>query len=306
MNVTRWSIGLVALAAVLIARATPTAPTTRVDLDYAKDIEAQRAARVDALTKPDGWLTLIGLYFLEPGATRIGSAPDNQIVLAKAPPHLGTVTLSADGHAAITLNPSTGAHIDGRIVLSAELDDGHLGNPVTKVTSGTLTFYLIDRGGRKALRVKDSDAERRAHFPGLDCFPIDPSWRIEAEWVPFDQPREVPIRNILGQVEPALVPGQAVFKKDGHTYALLPLIEGVDEPLFFVFADATSGHETYEAARFLYADPPQHGKLVLDFNLAQNPPCAFTPYATCPLPPKENHLPIAVTAGEKKFRGGHD
>jgi len=293
-----FAIGFVALAPALRA-AGP-------DPDYVKSIEQERADRLARLTKPDGWLTLIGLHFLSPGANTIGSAPDNALVFAAGPAHLGTVTLSPEGRVAVTLNPSLGARIDGRERLSAELNDGSKGGAVTTVKVDALTFFLIDRGGKKALRVKDSASERLTHFLGLDYFPIDPSWRIEAEWVPFERPREVPIRNILGQVSPALIPGKAVFHRDGRTYELLPLIEGADEPLFFVIADTTSGNETYAAARFLYADPPQGGKLVLDFNLAVNPPCAFTPFATCPLPPKENRLPLAVTAGEKKYRGEHE
>jgi uncharacterized protein (DUF1684 family) len=272
---------------------------------YVKRVDATRAERVKRLVRPDGWLTLVGLHFLRVGPNTIGSAQDNTILFPKGPAHLGTVTLTEDGRASITLNPAAEARIDGRELLSATLSDGSFG-PVTVVTSGSLSFFVIERSGKKALRVKDSEAPRRTGFVGLDYYPVDPTWRIEAQWIPFDRPREVPIRNVLGQESPALVPGKAVFTKDGHTCELLPIIEGADEPLFFVIADLTSGTETYAAARFLYADPPQNGKIILDFNLAENPPCAFTPYATCPLPPKENRLPIAVTAGEKNYRGGHE
>jgi uncharacterized protein (DUF1684 family) len=176
----------------------------------------------------------------------------------------------------------------------------------TIVTAGTVSLFVIDRGGRKALRVKDSAAERRTHFVGLDYFPIDQAWRIEARWEPFEKSRLLPIMNILGQVEPEPVPGKAVFEHDGKTVELLAIDEGPDEPLFFVISDATIGKETYAASRFLYAERPKDGKIVLDFNRAQNPPCAFTPFATCPLPPKENRLAFAITAGEKNYRGAHD
>ncbi len=305
MNVSRLLLRSVWLTALAVVVSVSALRAAEPDPDYLKSIETSRADRLASLIKPDGWLTLIGLHFLQPGVNTIGSAPDNSIVFAAGPAHLGAVTLSSEGRVAITLNPDTTARIDGRQLLSAELSDGEK-TPLTTVKCGTLTFFLIDRGGKKALRVKDSESARRTHFLGLDYFPIDPSWRIEADWVPFDHPHEVPIHNILGQVSPALIPGKAVFKRDGHTYELLPLIEGADEPLFFVISDTTSGNETYGAARFLYAEPPQDGKLILDFNRAVNPPCAFTPFATCPLPPKENRLPIAVTAGEKKYRGGHE
>lgn len=272
------------------------------DLNYVKEISAARATRLEKLMRTDGWLTLVGLHFLQPGKNSIGSGADNSIVLTAAPAHLGTVILGTDGVATITLNPSAGAKVDGREVLGAKLDEGGEREP-TRVSCGTLSFYVIDRGGRKALRVKDSEAPRRKEFKGIDYFPVDPAWRIEARWVNFEKPREVMIANMIGQESPALIPGKAVFEREGRTFELLPLVEGTDEPLFFVIADETSGKETYEAARFLYADPPSGGKLILDFNKAINPPCAFTPFATCPLPPKENRLPIAITAGEKKYAG---
>jgi uncharacterized protein (DUF1684 family) len=165
-----------------------------------------------------------------------------------------------------------------------------------------MSFYLIDRDGKRALRVGDSAAERRMHFQGLDYYPIDPSWRIEAKWEPFEKPRQIPIKTINGQESSALVLGKAVFRRAGHTFSLLPIQEGLGEPLFFIFTDQTSGKGTYEAARFLYADYPENGVVVLDFNKAINPPCAFTPFATCPLPPLENRLPMAVNAGEKSYR----
>lgn len=288
---------VLALAAVQLRAELPA--------DYVKAIETQRAKREERLKKPDGWLTLIGLHFLKVGENTIGTADDNTVVLAKGPAHLGTVVMKPDGRCAVTLNPAVDAKIDGRAVLAAVLDEGKQGQPTT-VTCGTVSFYLIDRGGKKALRVKDSESERRTHFLGLDYFPIDPAWRIEARWVPFEPAKEIKVANILGQEEPALVLGKAVFEKDGKTYELIPIQEGPDEPLFFVISDQTSGKETYGAARFLYAELSEDGKVVLDFNTAENPPCAFTPFATCPLPPKENRLTLAVTAGEKKYRGGHE
>lgn len=293
-------LALLILVSAATFGASPTLPA-----DYSRDIETWRAQRVQRLTTPQGWLTLIGLHFLKPGANTFGAASDNAIVFAKGPAHFGTAVLSHDGKVTVTLNPAVDALVDGQSRLSVELHEGKTGMP-TLVKCGTASFFLIDRGGRKALRVKDSESERRTHFLGIDYFPVDPSWRIEARWVPFEKAREIPITNILGQVEPALVIGKAVFEHDGREMELLPIQEAPNEPLFFVISDLTSGHQTYAAARFLYADPPQGGKVVLDFNRAHNPPCAFSPFATCPLPPKENRLPIAVTAGEKIYRGSHD
>ncbi len=291
---------------ILLAAFAALANPARAESDLSSQIEAWRAQRLARLTAPDGWLTLIGLHFLQPGENTIGRAPTNGIVLAAGPGRFGTATLASDGRVTFQPAPDAGALVDGKPVASAELRLGEgVGKP-TVVTAGNVSFFVIERGGRLALRVKDSGAGRRKNFLGLDYFPIDPAWRIEAEWIPFDPPREVPIKNMLGNVSSEKIPGRAVFQRDGKTFELWPISEGPAEPLFFVISDETSGNETYSAARFLYADPPQNGKVVLDFNRAQNPPCAFTPFATCPLPPKENQLTIAVTAGEKKYRGEHD
>lgn len=280
---------------------------------YTHEIEQWRAARVARLTGPDGWLSLIGLDWLHDGANRVGSASDNDIVLKAGPAHLGTVMLAADGKVRIVLDGNSGATVDGKFVTEAALiDDMHAaaGAAPTTVRFGNANFFVIDRDGRKALRVKDSDAEARRDFAGIDYFPIDPAWRVEAEWVPFVPEHELEIGTAIGTIDRVKVPGKAVFHRDDRTFELLPYQEEPGGELFFVIADNTSGKETYGAARFLYAALPaagvaKPGRVVLDFNRAYNPPCAFTPFATCPLAPPENRLDIAVTAGEKKYRGGH-
>ena len=281
---------------------------------YQQQILHWRADRLRLLQAPDGWLSLVGLEWLKAGANRIGTAADNDIVLQAGPAHLGTLTLGKDGTLHIVLVPGSGATIDGKAVAAASLlDDMHVPAGVTPTTVrfGHANFYVIDRDGRKALRVKDSDAATRRDFAGIDYFPIDPSWRIVADWVPFAPPHKLQIGSEIGTIDTVEVPGKAVFQRDGHTYELLPYQEQPGGELFFVIADRTSGKETYGASRFFYASLPaggvQHpGKLVLDFNQAYNPPCAFTAFATCPLPPPENRLNLRVTAGEKKYRGGHD
>jgi uncharacterized protein len=287
-----------------LAGAAPDASTDEL-VPYNQEIETWRASRLERLISSDGWLTLVGLHFLKEGESTIGTADDNAVVLLAGPEHLGTVILETNGKVRLKVNPGVGALVDGREVLSAELAQDAAGNP-TLVTSRTMSFYVIDRGGKRALRVKDSGSARRRDFVGIDHYPIDDSWRIEAKWVPFDRPRDVMIKNILGQESNAMVLGKVVFERDGHTFELLPLQESLGEPLFIIIADATSGTETYAAARFVYADAPVDGKVLLDFNKAVNPPCAFTPFATCPLPPQENVLTIPVTVGEKDYRGKHE
>lgn len=280
---------------------------------YTHEIEHWRAARVARLTAPDGWISLVGLDWLRAGDNRVGSAADNDIVLGTGPAHLGTVSLAADGTVRIAFAPGSTATVDGKPVHDAVLvDDLHVaaGAAPTTVRFGAAGFFVIDRDGRKALRVKDADSAARRNFLGIDYFPIDPAWRIEADWVPFAPAHTLEMGTAIGTIDKVSVPGKAVFNRAGHTFELLPYQEEPGGELFFVLADRTSGKETYGAARFLYAALPaggldRPGKVVLDFNRAYNPPCAFTPFATCPLAPPENRLDLAVTAGEKKYRGGH-
>lgn len=267
---------------------------------------AWRAERAAKLTAPDGWLSLIGLHFLNPGASRVGRAKDNDIVLAAGPAHVGVVSLDEAGRVSLALADGVSALVDGAAVRTAELKIAEGPAKPTTVTLGTVSFFAIERGGKKALRVRDSASPRRAQFAGLDYFPFDPAWRIEARWEAFEKSRLLLVANVLGQVTPMPVPGRAIFERDGRSYELLAIDEGPGLPLFFVISDATTGNETYGAARFVYAEQPKDGKIVLDFNRAENPPCAFTPFATCPLPPKENRLTFAVRAGEKNYRGAHE
>ncbi len=274
---------------------------------YEQDVGQWRTGRIERLTAPDGWLSLIGLEWLKPGDNRLGSAANNDIVLKAGPKHLGVVTLADDGSMQLTLAADSGALIDGKPLRQATLvDDAHAeaAGPTT-VSFGTASFYAIDRSGRKGLRVKDTHASTRQHFVGIDSFPIDSSWRIEAAWVPAKPGETLEMGTAIGTVDKFPVPGKLEFTRDGKHFALLPVIEVPgDAQYFIVFADRTSGKETYGAARFLYVDPPQDGKVVLDFNKAYNPPCAFTSFATCPLAPPENRLDMRVTAGEKKYAGG--
>ncbi len=272
---------------------------------YESQIQTWRTQRVERLKAPTGWLSLIGLEWLKEGKNTVGSDKKNDIVLTAGPAHLGVVTL-AKGKASIELDPKANATIDGKAVKSAPLADDTQEKP-SVVAFGTASFYVIDRNGKKGLRVKDSDAATRKNFVGIDYFPIDAKWRVEAKFTPFNPPHTLEIPNVLGQIDKMPVPGKVEFVRDGKTYTLLPVLEEPDaKELWYIFADKTSAKETYGGGRFLYSDMPKDGKVVVDFNKSYNPPCAFTPHATCPLAPPENRLPIPVTAGEKKYRGGHE
>lgn len=266
---------------------------------YLESIAAWRERRTANLTAPEGWLALIGRHPLPAGQHTIGAAEGNAIRLAAGPDHLGTLTHGPDGRVTMVLADGVDARIDGSTARTAELV--HTGGTPNYVRFGTVNFYILKSAGNLFVRVRDSESPRRKQFGGLKWFPIDPAWRFEAQWIAFPEPREVPIVNVLGQTTLEPVAGKAVFTHAGRTYELLPVTSG--EQLFFIFTDETAGVETYEASRFFYADAPKDGKVIVDFNKAYNPPCAFSPFTTCPLPPKENRLPFRVTAGEKSYPG---
>lgn len=270
---------------------------------YVRETDAWHAARLARLTAPNGWLSLAGLEWLRPGTNRVGSAADNDVVLAKAPPHLGVVTVALDGTLAVELDPAADASIDGDAAkrTALMLDDSHA--TPTVVAFGNVNFIAIDRGGRKGLRVRDNDAPTRTEFAGIRRFPVNPAWRIVADWVPQEPPFRLATSTVIGTIEDYPAPGMAVFRYAGERCTVYPVLETPDtRQLFLIFADLTSGAETHGAARFLYADFPHDGKLVLDFNRAYNPPCCFTPFATCPLAPPENRLGVRVTAGELDYQ----
>ena len=273
---------------------------------YEAEIGKYRAARLERLKGPTGWLTLIGLEWLKDGKNTVGAAKGNDVVLAAGPAYFGTVTLDK-GKVTFETDPRNGptnpVTVDGKQVKKTSLKDDASGEP-SLVKAGTVTFYVIDRNGRKGLRVKDTNAKTRTGFTKIDFYPIDPSWRIEAKFTPFNPPHTLEIPNVIGQIDKMPVPGKVEFERDGKKYTLLPVIEQPgDTELYYIFADGTSAKETYGGGRFFYSEMPKDGKVVIDFNKAYNPPCAFTPHATCPLAPTENRLALPVTAGEKKYHG---
>lgn len=274
--------------------------------DYRKQIETFRQERVDGLKKENGWLTLVGLYWLKPGENKIGSDPGNPVILpeGKAPAVAGLLIREGD-KVTLKVSPGAGLTADGKEIQPGEpleLKVDASGEP-TILELGSLTFYLIKRGDRIGVRIKDRQSPLLASFKGLDTYPIRPEWRIVARFEPYKD-KKIPIANIVGLVEDNPSPGAVVFDWQGKTYRI-DALQGSDEGgLFLVFGDKTNGKETYGAGRFLDTDPPKDGKVVVDFNTAYNPPCAFTAFATCPLPPAQNKLAVAVEAGEKDFKGG--
>jgi uncharacterized protein len=271
------------------------------DSGYTSQIDAWKARRLARLTADDGWLTVVGLSWLEEGENAVGSAPGNRVALppGKASERLGTILLSGRSLSFRAL-PGASVTADGKPVEIATLTSDVGGSP-TILGTGSVRFYVIERDGRFAVRVKDSTSEARRSFHGLAYFPIDPSWRIEARFEPYDPPRKITVPNVLGHDTAEASPGALIFTRGGKTYRLDPVLEQGETDYFVIFGDRTNGTDTYGAGRFLYVSPPIDGKTVIDFNKAYNPPCVFTDYATCPLPPPQNKLPIRVEAGEKEY-----
>lgn len=262
-------------------------------------IEAWRADRHERLLSPDGWLTLVGLEWLKEGENSIGSGAANDIRLSGGPENWGSVFLQGDKLRFVS-HDKQNVSIDGELVAESELVADVAGKP-TLVASGSISFYAIFRESY-ALRVKDAKASALLNFTGVDNYPIDESWRIDGRFVPAEEDAAIEISNVLGQVSAMPVYGTFEFDRDGKTHKLLGIGNAHSSSLWFIFADRTSGRGTYGAGRFLYSDGmPEDDHLVVDFNKAYNPPCAFNPYSTCPLPPQENRVNLPVTAGEKDF-----
>lgn len=269
--------------------------------DWQEAVAAWKQARHERLERPDGWLTLVGLSWLKLGDHRVGSDAASAVLLpaGKAPETVGVLTVEA-GKVTFQAAPGVVVTSAGKPIATQVLVTDHDGDP-TILEHGPLSFFVIERAGRLAVRVRDREAETLKEFAGLDYYPLDPKWRLDARFEPAAEIREIPIPNAVGYDEPIKSPGHVVFAVDGKEFRLLALDDTGDGRLFLVFGDPTNGAETYGGGRFLYTDPPRAGKVVVDFNRAYNPPCVFTPFATCPLPPKGNKLPFPIRAGEKKY-----
>lgn len=290
---------LLAALAVPLATAAP-APHP----DYVAEIGKYRAEREERLRSEYGWLALAGLWWLEPGDNSFGKGASNTIVLPgeRTPERAGSLVY--DGRT-VRIKPAPGAGVTlGGQPLTGErqLADDSQGDP-DLLQLGRVQFYVIARDGRHAVRVKDPDTPARREFRGIDYFPIDPAWRVEATLRPWSEPREVKLTTVRGTSDKMRSPGSLEFEIGGKKLSLEAFVEpGEEHELFIIFRDETAGRETYGAGRYLSATL-EGGKATLDFNRAYNPPCAFTSYATCPVPPRENHLPLRITAGERAY--GH-
>jgi uncharacterized protein (DUF1684 family) len=286
---------LVATSIFILCAIALAAVNAAPDAAYTQSFDKWKADLVEGLKQE--WLPLAGLFWLKPGENSFGTDPKNAVVFPKGPAHAGSFTLQGKTVTA-TLAPEDNATVAGKPATKLELQPDITGNP-TEVEMGSLRLHVIVRGERIGIRLKDvdSDAVRQFHVPQF--FPLDLSYRVTATWLPSDGKRTVDVPNVLGDVTPTRVAGTAIFKINGQEVRLTDLGGDAAKQLFFVFSDTSSKTNTYPGGRFLKAGPVANGTVVLDFNRAYNPPCAITPYATCPLAPKENRLPVAITAGEQ-------
>jgi uncharacterized protein (DUF1684 family) len=294
-----------------ISCAFAAAPVLSQNADWQREIAAWREQHAAELQKPDGWLALAGLEWLDPGDNSFGSTADNKIHMpASSPAHLGVLHLESD---TVTLNPPAGGFPPGFLIdakpaqpQTLHVDPDHDKND-PRMTIGTLNFYVIKRGERFALRIKDAKSAALTGFHGLKWYPPNARYRVKSHWIPYTPQKTFTIATLIGTSYPAQIPGSAEFTLDAKVYRLDPILEDpATEKLFFVLRDTTSTSKTYGACRFLYTAFPDHGldkpgDLVLDFNRLENPPCAYTPFATCPLPPKQNRLPIPLPVGELRY-----
>jgi hypothetical protein len=265
------------------------------DAAYQQSLDQWKAALVADL-KQD-WVPLAGLFWLKPGENSFGTDPKNAFVFPKGPAQAGSFNLTGKTVTA-RFNPGTYAVIEGRPFTTAELQPEGSAHP-TVVEIGGLRLYVIIRGERIGIRLKDVDSDALREFQAPTFFPVDLSYRVTATWLPSDGKQTVDVPNVLGDTTPTPVAGTAVFKINGQELRLTDLGGNASKELFFVFSDPTSKTNTYPGGRFLKAGPVSNGTVVLDFNRAYNPPCSVTPYATCPLAPKENRLPVPIAAGQQ-------
>jgi uncharacterized protein len=285
---------------ILLAIALVLVTSAGAQTDYIKAVEKWRSDEEADLKKETGWLTVAGLFWLREGINTVGASPDFDVQLTDnfKQGKFGEINFK-NGVAALKVETGVEAQSDGKSISTIDLVSDEKGKP-TEIRTGSQTFYLIRREERFGIRLKDSKSKARLAFKGQHWFPIDESYRVNARFEALSEPKEVLIPNVLGGHFKMKSPGILKFTIKEKEYSLQP-VEEEDGSLFIIFRDGSNESETYKAGRFLHADKAVNGQAVLDFNKAENPPCAFTPFATCPLPPPQNNLDVEIKAGEKRY-----
>jgi uncharacterized protein (DUF1684 family) len=297
---------IILIALLLVLAAAPPAGlwagTTEAPPSYRDEILKYRAEREAELRADDGWLTVTGLFWLKPGENVAGSAAGSDVRLpAKAPARIGIFELR-DGKVTFTADPSAHVTSAGKALGSQPMAAPR--GDESALAVGDLRMFVIHREDRFGIRMRDLRSAMRKRFTGLRYFPIRSEYRVAATFVPYNPPRTVAVPNVLGQNPEMESPGYVTFTLHGKPLRLEPVYEDEEKKdLFFIFKDTTSRDATYPAGRFLHAALPTNGVVTLDFNKAYNPPCAFTDFATCPLPRKENQMAVRIEAGERAYHG---
>ena len=273
--------------------------------EYLNEIKQWDQKRIERLKAEDGWLNLVGRTWLKPGENKFGSAKDNDVVIEsnKVPDYMGVFIFQ---DSTVTMRVNDGVEVlFNRTPVKEMLMIGDTKKEMTVFQYGSIKWNLIVRNELYGIRFRDLESEAVKNFEGIERFPVDEGWRISADFEAYNPPKKISVPNILGQVDEELSPGAVVFNRDNQTYRIDVIDAG--ERLWLIFADGTSGDETYGGGRFLYTDTKADstGKVIVDFNKAYNPPCVITKFATCPLPPKENYIKLRVIAGEKMYGDNH-
>lgn len=300
----RWAPMVCIAVALAAGGATVLAESAEESDDpYQRSIRAWQEDRGERLRKPDGWLSLTGLFWLEEGVNTVGRTADNRIVIpgAGVPDRIGAVRLEG-GRVRFDAAPGSDVLHEGEPVTTIDLASDADGAP-TVLEQGSRRFYVIRRQDRFGIRLKDSRSRALREFSGLEYYPIDPAWRVSARFVPAAPGQSLRVPNVIGTVADQPSPGTVEFERNGRTFRIEALQGSRPTELFLVFGDATNGAGSYGGGRFLYADVGEGG-VDLDFNRSYSPPCVFTPFATCPLPPAVNRLDLRIEAGEKSYAGG--
>lgn len=279
---------------------------------YVTGVETWRAERMARLQSDTGWLTVCGFHWLQSGENRFGSGDGVPVPLTDAslPAECGAFVVEGSGDGAVVrlvLADGVTAAVNDEPAESGRVLTPDDPGPPDEVKIGRLTLWVAKRAGSHAIRARDPECRLRTEFAGIESWPVDPAARVVGRYVPFAEPKPLEVPNQAGYVDTTLFYGEVAFEYGGRAVSLRPIVGAPgDTKLFFVFADETTGRETYGGGRFLYGDLSEDGTVVLDFNKAYNPPCSFNPYTTCSLPPPGNTLPVTVRAGEMAYRGaGH-
>jgi hypothetical protein len=281
----------------------------KIDPDaYAKEITAWQEKRAKSISSENGWITLAGLFWLKPGENTFGSDSTNAIILPKSIPAFAGTLFFKDGAVSLTAREGVDVRIDDSLRAPQLLrSDADTAGP-SVVSIGSVSFYVIQRANQTGVRVKDKQNPARLNFTGLKFFPINLKWRVQATFEKYPAPEKMPVATVIGTVDTFACPGEVKFTLNDKELRLVAMIEpGSDGELYFMLSDETSGKETYGAGRQLYSSlPDSAGNVTLDFNKTINWPCAYTSYATCPIPPSKNHLAVRIEAGEMNYPGHKD